>query len=77
MLDNFRGGGGVCALKSCSSTVQNTVYGPWVLSGAKWGRGGVYPARSFFELGGAVGESRFDFYFVVGERGEIFLIGDY
>ena len=54
--------------------MQNTVYGSYLLSGAKWGCGGVSPARTVFELGGAVGESRFDFGGVVGERGEIFLV---
>jgi len=32
------------------------VYGPRVLSGAKWGGGVLSPARTVFELGGAVGE---------------------
>ena len=60
--------------KNCSSTVQNTVYGPWVLSGAKWGCGGVSPARGVFALGGVVGESRFDFLLRSRRKVEIFLV---
>ena len=45
-----------------SPGVQNTVYGLRVLSGAKWGGGVVSPARTVFELGGAVGERREIFF---------------
>jgi len=38
------------------------VYGPYLPSGAKWGGGVVSPARSVFELGGAVGERREIFF---------------
>lgn len=58
--------------KNCSSTVQNTVYGPGTPSGANWGVPQVSSERNFFRKGVWSEKVVSIFYYVVGERSKFF-----
>ena len=64
--------GGICELKSYSSTVQNTVYVVRASPERNLGVWGSLRREVFFALRGVAGESRLDFGGVVGERSRDF-----